>query len=243
MKVTVTLILVLINVMSIIGQAGFNGGAGGGYALEEKTGIANFSYHGGASGGYIYEEKIGLANYSYRGGQSSGYDLTDKTGNANFSYRGGLGDGYNSKQKSGIANYSYRGGDDDGYSYVLSREPFVWTGEIGTSWNVPGNWNYNLIPGIFRPVIIPDGVPNWPFVNAGLLAIADTPNGSNYRCASLWIQENAFLQTRVNCRIENYGLIIIDGEMRVKKFTADAFKNFETGSIEISSTGLLNIKP
>lgn len=223
MKNRLLTILILITQLTVVqAQLKYNGGDGCGASMESTTGVANYSYRGGDVCGYEMGVKSGVANYSYRGGESSGYDLGSQLG---------------------VANYSYRGGDDDGYSHILFRTPFIWTGAIGTSWTVSGNWNYNLIPGIFRPVIIPAGVPNWPFVNAGLFAIGDNPNGSNYRCASLWIQENAFLQTRINCRVENYGLVTIDGEMRVKKITADAFQNFAPGVVIINQGGELKVRP
>ena len=200
-------------------------------------------YRGGDGNGYS-EISISETNEDYYlGGNGNGYSSKEDIV-ANMSlFLGGPDQGYDSKQSIESNDDYFKGGNDDGYSSIFLRTPFIWTGDVGTSWTVTGNWNYNLIPGIFRPVIIPDGVPNWPFVNAGLFAIGDNPNGSNYRCASLWIQENAFLQTRLNNRIENYGLITIDGEMRVKKITADAFKNFEEGTVLINSGGELVIKP
>ena len=218
----------------------YEGGDGGGWSQESDSDFDYYIYQGGASDGVAAGSDF-FDHYIYRGGANDGFasssDFFD-----HFIYNGGINDGFASGSDF-FDHYIYQGGIGDGYAETLYRVPFIWTGAIGTSWTVPGNWNYNLIPGIYRPVIIPDGVPNWPFVNAGLFAIGDNPNGSNYRCATLWIQEDAFLQTRVNCTIENYGMIQIDGEMRVKKITADAFQNFDTGRVQISETGLLNIKP
>ena len=203
----------------------------------------NAIYRGGNGSGYGSIDVITTKDDYFLGGSGTGYSSDDVASAALDIYDGGLGTGYSSDDKTEVNTDYFKGGNGDGYASIFDRVPFIWTGAVGTSWTVRGNWNYNLIPGIFRPVIIPDGVPNWPFVNAGLFAIGDNPNGSNYRCASLWIQENAFLQTRVNNRIENYGLITIDGTMRVKKQTANAFQNFDDGVIRISQGGELIIQP
>ena len=186
---------------------------------------------------------ISQAQVNYDGGDGGGADLEVQYGIANYSYRGGNNSGYKEIQKCGLANYSYRGGYDDGYDFVLYRTPFIWTGTVGTSWTVAGNWNYNLIPGIYRPVIIPDGVPNWPYVNAGLFNIGDNPNNGAFKCASLWVQDGALLVTRINNRIENYGLITIDGTIQVKGTILGAFQNREGGVVIINSGGELKIKP
>ena len=219
----------------------FQGGDGSGWSADHSIASVSYPYNGGNGQGFTFDISDAPSSTHFEGGVSDGTD-SDMYAASHYVFDGGHSAGF------GVGLYLndhflYQGGTDDGFASLLYRVPFIWTGTIGTSWTVSGNWNYNLIPGIFRPVIIPDGVPNWPFVNAGLFAIGDTPNGSNYRCASLWIQEGAFLQTRINNRIENYGLITIDGEMRVKKFTVDAFKNFEEGTVIINSGGELVIKP
>ena len=114
---------------------------------------------------------------------------------------------------------------------------------MGTGWNVQDNWNVNLIPGIARPVVIPSGVPNFPFVNTGIFNIGDDPNNGAFRCASLWIQQGAMVTTRVNSQIENYGNIIIDGELIVKRILPNTLQNFADGTITISSTGSLIFQP
>ena len=45
----------------------------------------------------------------------------------------------------------------------------VWTGNLSTDWNVPGNWSCGFIPGSTTPVQIPD-VPNKPVLSAGAVA-------------------------------------------------------------------------
>lgn len=80
------------------------------------------------------------------------------------------------------------------------------------------------------------------FANSGQV-LGNNPKNKVHTSGELWIQKNALLITRTNNRIENYGKILIDGGMRVKKFTRDAFKNEKGGQIIISITGKLIIKP
>jgi len=208
----------------------------------------NAIFAGGNGDGFdIVSFRQSLNNSIFAGGNGDGFDIVSFRQPLNNSiFAGGIGDGFDIISfRQSLNNSIFAGGESDGFDIATTESivPYVWTGALGTGWAVAGNWSENLVPDINRPVIIPSGVPNWPFVNAGLFNIGDNPNNGVYRCASLWIQENAFLQTRINCRVENYGLIQIDGEMRVKKVTADAFQNFEEGTVLILSTGLLNIKP
>jgi len=202
----------------------------------------SYIYEGGVGGG-SYAITLASSNaYFYRGGDGDGFGGRSQVADV-FLYTGGFGHGHESYHLLSNEGYISEGGSSDGYAQKGLRTAFVWTGAIGTGWTVSGNWSYNIAPDINRPVIIPDGVPNYPYVNTGLFNIGDSPNNGTYKCASLWIQENAFLQTRVNCRIENYGLIQIDGDMRVKKITADAFQNFAPGVVIVDQGGELIIKP
>lgn len=224
MRIFISVILLIGSSLSIAQPPAyvFNGGIGDGYSVATANSGINYLSIGGSSDGYVSTTLINVSNFLCEGGDGDGYDTGYTQTNENFLATGGIGDGFAMKEL---------------------KEKFVWTGAIGTSWTVAGNWSTNAIPDITREVIIPDGVPNWPFVNAGLLTIGKNLNSGNYRCASLWIQENAFLQTRINNRVENYGVLKIDGQMRVKKVTPDAFFNGEEGQIIISSTGSLTIKP
>lgn len=224
----------------------------------------SYIYYGGISDGYAATTLATADSYLSKGAYGDGYSiglfsgdlyfvLSGSTGDWYTSHvllseklsliTGGKADGYSMSTAASPESYIVNGSIADGYDMSELKESFIWTGAIGTGWTVSGNWNYNIVPDITRPVIIQDGVPNWPYVNTGLFNIGDNPNTGTYKCASLWIQENAFLQTRVNCRVENCGLIQIDGEMRVKKITADAFQNFAPGVVIVDQGGELIIKP
>ncbi len=127
--------------------------------------------------------------------------------------------------------------------YLCNHEDFIWTGAIGTGLLIAGNWNYNIVPDLKRRAIIPAGVLSSPFVNAGIFAIGDNPNSGAFECGELWIQDGALLVTRINNKVENYGNIIIDGTMQVKRLAIDAFQNLDGGVVRISPTGQMLIKP
>lgn len=181
-------------------------------------------------------------SYIYEGGNGNGYSTQMMSEANTYLLEGNPGDGYACDILIDNSNYLLQGGGGNGYVQDFYLEPFVWTGAIGTGWTVQGNWNYNVVPGIYRPVIIPAGVANWPFLNAGLFNIGDNPNNGAYKCASLWIQRDALLVTRVNNRVENYGAITIDGEMQVKNQASNAFQNIGSGLITITGGGGLTIK-
>lgn len=221
----------------------YDGGDGQGYSKEEIITAIDHLYSGSVGDGYGCDFLLSSQDYIYRGGIAVGYSMNLNPTAIDILYLGGVDDGYASDKDSSDSDYMYLGGEDDGYIVSSLKVPFIWTGSLGTGWNVSGNWNYNIIPDISRPVIIPFDVPNFPYVNTGLMSIGSDPNQGDYLCASLWIQENALLVNRVHNRVENYGEIIIGGEMWVKKVTADAFTNYMDGKVLIKSTGVFTIKP
>jgi hypothetical protein len=158
-------------------------------------------------------------------------------------YKGGADDGYFSVQVNDQSNGSFDGGVGEGYVMEEKCEDFVWTGTVGTGWGVTGNWNYNIVPDLKRRAIIPAGVPSFPYLNAGIFAIGENPNNGAFVCGELWIQDGALLVTRINNKVENYGSITIDGTMNVKNSVFNALQNLGNGTIRISPTGLLLIKP
>ena len=221
----------------------YEGGIGAGYSSETFAGTSTKLFEGGGGCGYLMDIKIIGNSYLFDGGISDGFfSLKWKELNDIF-YFGSDGSGYASSKKYAQQNTLFKGGNNDGYSMVEKCEDFIWTGALGTGWAVTDNWNYSIIPDLKRRAIIPAGVPFFPFVNAGIFAIGDNPNNGAFECGQLWIQEGAQLVTRVNNNVENYGKIIIDGTMRVKKSTIDAFQNIDGGLVRVSSTGNLIIKP
>jgi len=221
----------------------YEGGDGGGFSSIEDSAPNTLLYKGGNGDGFNSVENNASNILLYKGGNFDGYSKTIVLNQDNYIFIGGNGDGFAETNISGTNIFLYTGGNAQGYAQVEKCEDFIWTGTIGTGWLVSGNWNYNVIPTLKRRVIVPAGTPFHPALNAGLFSIGENPNNGQYKCGELWIQEGALLVTRVNNRIENYGNIQIDGTMLVRKTTADAFKNLDDGTINISSTGSLMIKP
>lgn len=200
----------------------------------------NFIYEGGPGNGYAMEEHSENSTMIYAGSEGSGYTIVEESENSTMIYEGSQGNGYVSFQLTSAFQFLYEGSEEDGYSSILYMPPFIWTGAIGQSWTIAGNWNFNAVPGISRVTIIPVVAEGnaYPHINAGLFSIGLNPNNGAYKSGELWIQEGALLVTRVNCKIENYGSIIVDGEMRVRNPASDAFINMAEGEVQVNSTGL-----
>jgi len=240
-KILICIVLVSATASICFGQPLhiFEGGDNSGYASEENSHSGPHLFEGGDLSGYGFLTGVPNNKYLFEGGSLSGYN-SKKVIDGNYLFEGGHLSGYSSYENIHDSKYLFEGGDLSGYAFFNFIQPFTWTGVIGQSWTVPGNWNFNFIPGIRRKVIIPVVEPGnfYPHINAGLFAIGSNPNNGLYKCRELWIQEGALLVTRINNRVENYGLITIDGEMRIKRDAANAFKNFEEGKILVNTLGL-----
>ena len=156
-------------------------------------------------------------------------------------FNGGSGDGYSSSSKSAQISIS-AGGYDDGYADAFFYTDFIWTGTVGTGWNVPSNWNNNVIPTIRSKVIIPSDVPNFPFVNAGLLSIGEIKNPSTYFCRGVEIASGAEMTLRINATLENYSNLTIDGSLFILYSSNAAVKNLENGVIKIQEGGQMRFE-
>ena len=121
----------------------------------------------------------------------------------------------------------------------LNKPPFEWTGAINTQWGNTGNWNSNSIPNINEEVLIPSGVPNYPHLGAGVLAIGSNPNNEVFECQNLTIESGASLVTLQNTKVENHGLIEVSGNMWIQNSASDAFKNFSNSTVIIKNAGIL----
>ena len=220
----------------------YEGNIGSGYASTEESSQNLYLYKGGNGQGFISNFQSDNEVLFYRGGNGDGYVSAKGTGTNLFVYEGGSGGGYDSKSESHTGTTFYEGDDGDGYDIKTWCRPFVWTGTIGTGWSVADNWNFSVVPDITRPVIIPSGAPNYPNVNAGILAIGENPNLGAFECKSILIENGGFLITRINNFVENYGDIIIEGTMQVKNSAANALQNLENGTIRITPTGTLFFK-
>lgn len=233
-------------VMHILASAqssiAYQGGKGNGYSSDEDVVSNNEIFIGGSESGAYSDETSVNNNTLYQGGSENGaYSSVTDVFNFIF-YKGSSEDGVYSSAKTTNNNVLFLGGSDDGYSSFFDKKDFIWTGATGTGWSVAGNWNYNVIPDINRRTIIPADVPNFPFVNAGLFAIGENPNNGAFKSGELIILPGALLVTRVNCRVENYGLIQIEGHMNVKRTASNAFMNLTNGQVIVKSNGLFSFQ-
>lgn len=191
-------------------------------------------FTGGISSGYA---SLGLSDYGnhYSGGYSDGYASTVKS-NMDFFYLGGIGDGYEIKSKINILGYA-RGGIGDGFDFASFKEFFIWSGEIGTGWNVTGNWEGEKVPTFTNKVKIPSSPigSRFPAVNSGNLIIGDS--GGDFQAASILIESGAQMITRPNCFIINRSKITIVGTFMFRNPAPNAVSN--EGLILIKNGGVM----
>ena len=105
----------------------------------------------------------------------------------------------------------------------------VWTGDISTDWNVPGNWSCGFIPGITTQVQIPN-VPNKPVLSTG--AIGAVNNLTIDAGSSLTISGNTLQIAGV---VTNSGSFdASSGTIEMQGSIAQEIENnlFETNTIE-----------
>jgi len=238
--------------------AQFEGGDADGFGMENIY-QSNFIYNGNDKDGshcialdlnnqyYRGGDKDGntcialdLTNQFYAGGENDGYTFTE-VNDISFFYRGADEDGFTEVYILGNS-ILYSGGQNDGFTFSNVYQKFIWTGAIGTGWNVAGNWSTNSIPTLRHDVIIPENVPNYPAVNAGTLSIGKNPFDAEYLCNNLLIDSNAFMTTRVNCFITLYGKMVIRGNLLVKNPSNQAFIAMSSGDFKIKSGGLVVLK-
>jgi hypothetical protein len=227
-----------------------DGYASGGYqnAINIFAGSTEDGYHkssfsneinifaGGNKDGYkglLYQNPISI----FAGGVNDGVDHDDFSNPISI-FSGGILDGHHKDDfYNNISIYS--GGEKDGYDLAKLIEKYVWTGAVGTGWNVTDNWRNLQIPDINSKVIIPSGVPNFPFVNAGLMSIGQDVNGGDYLCNQLLIRTGAELTFRINTEVENYGNLNIKGTVFVLNPTSNTFRNLPGGKITLENGGRL----
>lgn len=214
----------------------FIGGNGQGYDHRSITPSLPILYSGGIGLGYdVFHYTPTLKNF-FNGGIGQGYSIRNISSLKNY-FNGGNGPGYDIRISTPQEFVMGIGGASDGYDTQIFYQEFIWTGAVGDGWNVPGNWNYNVVPDINRLTIISYGVPHYPFINSGIFSIGDNPLNGVYLSKELHINKGAELTTRINNLVRNYGKIIIDGKMTVKNSLSNAFIN--SGELMINSTGQL----
>ena len=232
-----TLILLASN-LTLQGQPTYNNGHGQGYSMISTSTSTVLVYDGGFGQGYANAYNIDILQNNFNGGANDGYTAEYSEMDSPL-YSGGTSDGHDEASPNPIL-MSFLGGADDGYTSEDVFEPFIWTGAIGTGWNVAGNWNRNIIPDILRPVIIPDGVPNWPMLNAGIFRVgSDTDQLAAFKCGNILIESNAQMVARVNSYIENYNQFSIEGLFTLRNPAFGSFSNFVNGNLIIETSGNL----
>jgi hypothetical protein len=257
MRISLTIMSMIICVHCSLGQ--FQGGSADGYdtnLMENSTNIylggnqdgyntANFVnpisiFKGGNEDGYVaadFSNPISI----YKGGEMDGYHLAGFTNPINI-FSGAEGDGFDAVDFENTINI-FAGGEKDGYARANKFLSFIWTGAVGTGWNVADNWMDGLIPDINSRVVIPANAVNFPAINAGLMSIGQDPNEGDYLCKQILIRKNAEMTFRVNAFLENYGDLEIRGRVFILNSALTALQNLNGAKILIRSGGSLDIQP
>ncbi len=221
----------------------YKGGLDDGYTSSFFMSNISYLFNGGVDNGYA-SNNFDISNkYIYNGGFDNGYASNNFDVSNKYIYNGGIDNGYTSNDFDVSNKYIYNGGTDDGYAYFIDRYDFIWTGAVNHGWNVPGNWNTNIIPNIKHTTIIPSNVPNFPYLNTGIFAIGDNPNNGVFESGALIIEQNAWVITNPSNDVENYGNIEVVGNMWVKNDQPSALTNFAQGKINVHNGGNLTLSP
>lgn len=250
-----SLIYLLLVIIPYPSMAQFLGGIGSGYNtsiyLSENSYASGniksgykLSRHSSSYDVYKGGDKSGYRNNLYQsnkyvslGGNMSGYKINLKSNNI-FITKGGNKAGYNNRVNNN-SNTLSKGGNHTGYYNTENIHTYVWDGDIGTGWNVGENWDLNDIPRSRHNVIIPTGLINYPKVNMGLMSVGQVKNESLYYCKNLMIEHEAELTLRVNNSLENYGKIIVLGQLIVLSEASPAIYNGTRGLIQIIDGGVV----
>lgn len=196
-------------------------------------------FFGGTTDGYAsmtYNSPL----FIYTGGTTDGYALSSYS-NPSSIFLGGSRDG------SYTADYGnqksiYKGGARDGYASDSKLLQFIWSGNIGSGWNVSGNWLNGIIPDINSRVVIPSGANHYPAINAGTMTIGQAPIPGDFLCKQIEILDGAEMTFRINAFLENYGSMEILGNVYVLNTAIDAVKNLSGGLIYIRNGGQLSME-
>jgi hypothetical protein len=216
-------------------HAQFFGGNADGYDVSSFTNPMSV-FAGGKGSGHdiaIFESPINI----FAGGVEDGYD-TQAYQNSFSIFYGGPKDGYVSKPFTNPTNI-FAGGAGDGYDLKSIILSFIWTGAVGTGWNVVGNWAGGIAPGINSNVIIPSFATNFPEINSGIMSIGSNPNGGIYLCKNLTVDAGAEMTFKINAFLENYNDLTIVGEVIMLNKSANAIKNLNAAKLTIISGGRL----
>ncbi|NNF36767.1 MAG: hypothetical protein HKN68_21880 [Saprospiraceae bacterium] len=261
MKYLLNTLIFIILVGDILAQPTyiFNGGIGDGYgliAISETSDIYNGNvddghasllllsdttlFNGGIEDGYASNHTFSDTSF-YNGGAEDGYASIFNSSDTSI-YNGSDGQGYAHILSILTDDNMYNGNIEDGYAFDKFCQIMTWTGSIGSGWNVAGNWNNNQIPCNCNSVVIPANSITYPGVNAGVLKIGYQLDNGDYNAKEVLIRSGAELTTRINCKVENYGLIRIKGTLYVRNPSADGWTNHPSSRIEINSGGAMKIE-
>lgn len=197
-------------------------------------GLAQFI--GGSADGYNKARYTNPTNI-FAGGEMDGFSRASYKNTISI-FSGAAKDGYDAASFTNTISI-FAGGNYDGYSTGVKILTFVWTGNIGTGWNIKENWQDLIVPNLNSTVIIPNTALNFPKINAGLLSVGQNPNGGTYLCKRLFLLEGAEMTVKANTFLENYGEIEISGTMYVLNSAVDAVSNLSGGLIDIKRPGSL----
>ena len=210
----------------------FAGGAEDGYSAGKYKNTTSI-FAGGVKDGYSSSEYSNTISIFF-GGEEDGY-ASDNYHNTISIFSGGDEEGYDlAKYKNVISIYA--GGEEDGYDLGEDILSYFWTGNIGTGWNVGGNWSTGIIPTINSNVVIPANVTNFPFINAGLMSIGENNNSGIYLCNRINVRSGAELTLQSNTFLDNYSVMEINGTIYGLNIAPSAVQNFSGGEININGS-------
>jgi hypothetical protein len=131
------------------------------------------------------------------------------------------------------------GGNRDGYfSLPMLKDSLgrgTWRGTLSNSWDVAGNWTYDLIPTVNDHVFIPAGCVNYPYLTSGL-SINDI--SQTYKCKTLDIEAGAQMATS-NSNLSVYGRMTVAGNYTATNNVNLAQNIYSGGSLQILNEGIV----
>ncbi len=216
------------------------GDTGDGFSFSGFEQSFDLIFMGNSGDGFFYAESNVAFLDITQGGKGDGFEASMAILENNDITRGGSSDGFSHADSDILLSEIYKGGMDDGFAYGIHGHKLYWTGAVGTGWNVSGNWSGNIVPSYYNPVVIPASVPNFPALNAGVFRIQNKMNDGDFLCQKIKINDGAEITTRVNCFVENFEQILIQGNFFVKNPAAGAFTN--KGAILLDANATLIFK-
>ena len=215
----------------------FAGGSFDGSVAVSLLDTFSHQFHGSSQDGSASLEYDSGKSELYAGGDGDGYHLFQQVSGAPI-FVGGFGGGHIlSTLISHDIPPPFTGGQGDGYSQLTIRT-LIWTGDFGTNWNDPDNWNQSMIPSKLDIAFIGNGKPNYPLLDGGYLCIGDItcPDGLIYTARGIGIATNGRIDGTNGLRIGNAGEFQINGILNLYGLTAPVvFRNLDAGQLILGS--------